>query len=78
MYEAAGLGVCAAPVFDNQVNKSILVTRKAEIPQDNIRQACAVGAILQRDRCHSVDWDTGKTKPIDTPVNRPIRSLSSV
>lgn len=70
MYEAAGLGVCAAPVFDNQVNKSILGTTKAEIPQDTIRQACALGAILQHDRCHSVDVDTGKTKPIDTTLLR--------
>lgn len=41
MCEATGPGVCAAPVFDKQVDKSILVTTQAEIPQDNVRQACA-------------------------------------
>lgn len=41
MCEATGPGVCAAPVFDNQVDKSILVTTPAEIPQDNVRQAYA-------------------------------------
>lgn len=63
MFEAAGQRLCAASVFDNQVNKSILATTKTEIPWDNIRRACAVGPILQRNRCHSVDIDAGKTKP---------------
>lgn len=41
MCEATGPGVCAAPVFDNQVDKSIVVTTQAECPQDNVRQARA-------------------------------------
>lgn len=66
MHEAAGPGVCAAPVFENQVNKSIVVTIQARDPQDNIRQACAVSLILQHDRCHSDDVDTGEIKTTDT------------